>query len=75
MDGQAIIELLKTKLPAEFSQVTKGNVYLTVREIYNSCDEVLSKLPHDELAKSCESVNSFILYNRFTSYPDLEKKF
>lgn len=48
---------------------------MTVRKIYDKCDMTLSKLPYDELYEVCDHLNSFILYHRFTSYPDLEKKF
>ena len=75
MDNSTLIRMLEQKFPAEFDLVTRSMGDLTVRKIYNKCDETLSILPHHELYDACEYLNSFILYHRFTSYPDYEKKF
>jgi hypothetical protein len=75
MDNSTLMQMLKRTFPAEFDQVTCQMADLTVRKIYNKCDETLSIQPHHELYNACEYLNSFILYHRFTSYPDLEKKF
>ena len=76
MDISKLLNLVQEKFSEEFKIVTEtipGE--LTARKLYNKCDEILSMLPHHVLHESCEEVNSFILYNRFVSYPTIEQGF